>query len=41
MVGFRNISVHNYQKLNLDIVQAVIENHIQDPIKFIEVILEY
>ena len=41
MVGFRNIAVHNYQNLNIDIVQAVIENHIQDPIKYIQVILDY
>jgi uncharacterized protein YutE (UPF0331/DUF86 family) len=41
MVGFRNIAVHNYQNLNLDIVQAVIENHIQDPMRFIHVILDY
>ncbi|WP_027339034.1 type VII toxin-antitoxin system HepT family RNase toxin [Halonatronum saccharophilum] len=28
MVGFRNIAVHNYQKLNLRIVQAIIEEEI-------------
>ncbi|WP_278381977.1 type VII toxin-antitoxin system HepT family RNase toxin, partial [Clostridium tyrobutyricum] len=30
MVGFRNIAVHDYQTVNLDIVKAVIENHIDD-----------
>lgn len=25
MVGFRNIAVHDYQRLNLDIVQAIVE----------------
>ena len=30
MIGFRNIAVHNYQKLNLDIIQKVIENHLTD-----------
>ena len=30
MVGLRNIAVHDYQKLNLDIVIAVINNHLLD-----------
>ena len=30
MVGFRNIAVHEYQKLNIDILKSVIENHIND-----------
>lgn len=30
MVGFRNIAIHNYQKLDLEIVQEVIENHLED-----------
>ncbi|WP_147565826.1 type VII toxin-antitoxin system HepT family RNase toxin [Clostridium tyrobutyricum] len=34
MVGFRNIAVHDYQTVNLDIVKAVIENHIDDLKKF-------
>ena len=29
MVGFRNIAVHEYQKLNLDILRAVIEQHVK------------
>jgi len=28
MVGFRNLAVHNYRKLDLNIVQAVIENRL-------------
>ncbi|NLY45703.1 MAG: DUF86 domain-containing protein [Tissierella sp.] len=28
MIGFRNIAVHNYQKLNLDILKQVIENNL-------------
>lgn len=35
MVGFRNIAVHNYQKLNLDILQKVIEEHLADLEEFI------
>jgi uncharacterized protein YutE (UPF0331/DUF86 family) len=34
MVGFRNILVHNYQKLNLDIMVDVIENHLEDLLDF-------
>lgn len=30
MVGLRNIAVHDYQKLNLDIVIAVIHKHLID-----------
>ncbi len=30
MVGFRNLAVHDYQKLNLDIVRSIIENHLSD-----------
>ena len=30
MVGFRNIAVHEYQKLNLKIVEAVIEKEIKE-----------
>ncbi|WP_058953355.1 type VII toxin-antitoxin system HepT family RNase toxin [Clostridium tyrobutyricum] len=40
MVGFRNIAVHDYQTVNLDIVKAVIENHINDLKKFSSLILK-
>lgn len=30
MVGFRNIAVHNYQSINLDILQKIIETHLVD-----------
>jgi len=30
MVGFINIAVHEYQKLNLKIVEAIIENEIEE-----------
>lgn len=35
MVGFRNIAVHNYQAINVDVVQNIIENHIEDFREFI------
>ncbi|MBM7571715.1 type VII toxin-antitoxin system HepT family RNase toxin [Aquibacillus albus] len=39
MVGFRNIAVHDYQAINLDILQAVIENHLSDFLDYSKVIL--
>lgn len=30
MVGFRNVAIHNYQALNLEIVKAIITRHLQD-----------
>lgn len=38
MVGLRNIAVHDYQELNLDIVVYVIQHHLQDFEQFIETI---
>jgi len=39
MVGFRNIAVHNYQAINLKIVQAIIEKHLGDIREFSEIII--
>ncbi len=39
MVGFRNIAVHDYQKINLDIVKQIIEKHLKDLKDFAERIL--
>ena len=39
MVGFRNIAVHDYQNLNIDIVITVIEKHLIDFEKYIEEII--
>ena len=41
MVGFRNIAVHNYQKLNLTIVRSIIDNHLEDFASFTKVILKH
>jgi uncharacterized protein YutE (UPF0331/DUF86 family) len=30
MVGFRNVAVHDYQALNLDIVREIIRSHLDD-----------
>jgi len=40
MVGFRNIAVHNYQLIDLKVVQDLIENGLNDLIVFSRIILQ-
>jgi uncharacterized protein YutE (UPF0331/DUF86 family) len=40
MVGFRNIAVHDYQALQLDILEAILDKHIDDFRQFAKIILE-
>ena len=40
MVGFRNIAVHDYQTLNLDILKQIVENHLGDFTSFTKQILK-
>lgn len=40
MVGFRNIAVHDYQTLELEILEAILEKHINDFKDFKKVILQ-
>ncbi len=40
MVGFRNIAVHDYQNLNIEIVVAIVEKHLGDFEGFIREIFE-
>jgi len=30
MIGFRNVAVHDYQKLNLGIIKSILEKHLDD-----------
>jgi len=39
MVGFRNILIHEYQELDITLMQKVIENHLDDLIDFTNLIL--
>lgn len=39
MIGFRNIAVHNYQKVNLSIIEEIIEKHLSDLKEFTRIIL--
>jgi len=41
MVGFRNIAVHDYQTLSLDILQQIIDKHLEDFTDFTKQILKY
>jgi uncharacterized protein YutE (UPF0331/DUF86 family) len=34
MVGFRNVAVHDYTRLDLAIVRAIIEKHLDDLLRF-------
>ena len=40
VIGFRNIAIHNYQRLNLKIIQAIIEKDLKDLLYFTDVILK-
>ena len=40
MIGFRNIAIHNYQRLNLKIIQAIIEKDLKDLLCFTDIILK-
>lgn len=41
MVGFRNIAVHDYQAVQIPILQAIIERHLSDFISFSDTILHF
>ena len=40
MVGFRNLAVHDYHELNLDIVQGIIKNNLIDFQEFSKIALQ-
>jgi uncharacterized protein YutE (UPF0331/DUF86 family) len=39
MVGFRNVAIHDYQKLNLDIVRRIVVDHLEDFLAFARLLL--
>ncbi|WP_273836296.1 type VII toxin-antitoxin system HepT family RNase toxin [Guptibacillus sedimenti] len=41
MVGFRNIAVHDYQEVNLAILQKILEGHLVDFVDYTKTILSY
>jgi uncharacterized protein YutE (UPF0331/DUF86 family) len=40
MVGFRNMAIHDYQTLNLDVIDSIISNNLGDFEEFTKVILK-
>jgi len=40
MVGFRNVLIHEYKKLDPGIMQAVIEQHLCEPLEFANLALQ-
>ncbi|MBI1870568.1 MAG: DUF86 domain-containing protein [Chlamydiae bacterium] len=41
MVGFRNIAVHQYQELNVDILKKILQNHLKDLEDFTKTLLKH
>lgn len=41
MVGFRNIAIHDYKEIDEDILQDVIENHLDDLKEFARISLNF
>lgn len=41
MVGFRNIAVHDYQSIELNILQSIIEKNLTDFTKFTKTVLAF
>ncbi|MBT2655404.1 DUF86 domain-containing protein [Bacillus sp. ISL-18] len=41
MIGFRNIAVHDYQEINLTILQKILEVHLVDFMQFTKTIILY
>jgi uncharacterized protein YutE (UPF0331/DUF86 family) len=39
MVGFRNVAVHDYQKLSIDVVRSIIRDRLDDFLEFTRVLL--
>lgn len=40
MVGFRNIAVHDYTKINLEVIQKIITFHLQDLQRFAKILIQ-
>jgi uncharacterized protein YutE (UPF0331/DUF86 family) len=41
MVGFRNVAVHDYQTLNIEILKQIVENHLGDFSDYTKQILKF
>ena len=41
MVGFRNIAVHDYQSINVEILKSILQHHLKDLEDFYSTIIQY
>jgi uncharacterized protein YutE (UPF0331/DUF86 family) len=41
MVGFRNVLVHEYQRMDLQLMVDVIESKLDDLLRFVDLVVEY
>ena len=41
MVGFRNLAIHEYTQLNLEIIKYIIQNQLWDIVEFEKIIIQY
>lgn len=41
MVGFRNVAVHDYTKINVDVLKSVLEKDLKDVEEFYSAVLKY
>ncbi len=41
MVGFRNLAIHEYMKLKVEVIEYIIKERIFDSLKFVKRIIEY
>ena len=39
MVGFRNIAIHDYQKIDSEILMSILENHLDEFREFVAVLI--
>jgi uncharacterized protein YutE (UPF0331/DUF86 family) len=40
MTGFRNTAIHEYQRLNMEVIISIIQKDVQDIVLFTEIILD-
>ena len=40
MVGFRNIAVHEYQELDMNIIKSIVDNKLNNFSDFVKIILK-
>jgi len=41
MVGFRNIAIHDYQDLKVEVLKSILRDHLMDLEEFVQVILQH